>query len=78
MTEFTHLVNKAREQEAFARWSTQPKYLYMDGSDGILITKFNDERTWYEDHGKETWNFPKDYRKESFWENLRQMKKFLL
>ena len=74
MTEFTHLVNKAREQEAFARWSTQPKYLYLDGSDGILITKFNDERTWYEDHGKETWNFPKDYRKESFWENLRHLR----
>ena len=73
MTEFTHLVDKAREHEAFARWSTQPKYLYMDGSDGILITKFNDERTWYEDHSKETWNFPKDYRKESFWENLRHL-----
>ena len=73
MTEFTHLVNKAREEEAFARWATQPKYLYIDGSDGVLITKFNDGRTWYEDHGKETWEFPKDYKKDSFWETLRHL-----
>jgi len=44
MTEFTHLVNKAREDAAFAEWATQPKYLYMDSSDGIVITKFNDGR----------------------------------
>ena len=73
MTEFTHLVDKAREEEAFAKWSTQAKYLYMDSSAGIVITKFNDERTRYEDHGKETWKFPKDYKKDSFWENLRHL-----
>ena len=73
MTEFTHLVDKAREDEAFARWTTQPKYLLMDTADGILVTKFNDGHIWYEDHGKSTYAFPPDYTKDSWWEQLRHL-----
>jgi hypothetical protein len=73
MTEFTHLVDKAREDEAFARWTTQPKYLLMDAADGILVTKFNDGHIWYEDHGKSTYSFPPDYKKDSWWERLRHL-----
>jgi len=72
MTEHSKMIEEAREQQEFAEWTTQPKYLYMDTEDGVLITKYNDGRIRYDDHGKLTYSFPDGYQKDSFWERLQR------
>ena len=71
MTEYSEMVEEARREQAFAKWTLQPTYLYMDTKDGILVTKYNDGHIWYDDHGKNTYSYPDDYQKESFWKTLR-------
>ena len=71
MTQYSERVEETRRQQAFAEWTLQPTYLYMDTEDGILVTKYNDGHIWYDDHGKNTYWFPPDYKRDSWWEQLR-------
>ena len=71
MTQYSEMVEETRQQQEFAKWTLQPKYLYMDAEDGILVTKYNDGHIRYDDHGKSTYSFPDNYKKDSWWEQLR-------
>ena len=51
MTQYTHLVDRARELEAAQEWAKGVKYIYL--ADGIVETKFNNGDKLFESDGKE-------------------------
>ena len=70
MTEYTHLVEKVRQQEAFSKWKKEPLYLHLNK--GKLETKYRDGHMEIENTstGKKTYNFPEGYEHEEYRGNL--------
>ena len=70
MTEYTHLVERVRQQEAFSKWKNEPLYLHLNN--GKLETKYRDGRIETEDTstGKKTYDFPEGYEHEKYRGNL--------
>ena len=70
MTEYTHLVEETRRQQAFREWKNKPTSLHLNN--GKMETKYQDGRTEIEDTstGKKTYDFPEGYEGEPYRENL--------
>ena len=70
MTEYTHLVEETRRQQAFREWKNKP--LYLHASNGKMETKYQDGRIEIEDTstGKKTYEFPEGYEGERYREKL--------
>tara|TARA_R100000306_G_C4319808_1_gene114557 strand:+ start:135 stop:377 length:243 start_codon:yes stop_codon:yes gene_type:complete len=70
MTEYTHLIEEARQQQAFREWRNHP--LYIQAQNGQIEIKYQDGRTEIEDTstGKKTYDFPKGYEGQTYKEKL--------
>ena len=70
MTEYTHLVEETRRQEAFREWKNKASYIHVNN--GKMETKYQDGRTEIEDTstGKKTYDFPEGYEAEKYRESL--------
>jgi len=70
MTEYTHLVEETRRQQAFREWKNKALYLHLNN--GRLETKFQDGRIEIENTstGKKIYDFPKGYEGEKYKESL--------
>ena len=70
MTEYTHLVEETRKQQAFREWKNKPISLHLNN--GKMETKYQDGRTEIEDTstGKKTYEFPEGYEGEKYREKL--------
>ena len=70
MTEYTHLVEETRKQQAFREWKNKASYIHVNN--GKIETKYQDGRTEIEDTstGKKTYDFPEGYEGEAYRESL--------
>ena len=70
MTEYTHLVEETRRQEAFREWKNKPISLHLNN--GKMETKYQDGRIEIENTstGKKTYDFPEGYEGEKYRESL--------
>ena len=70
MTEYTHLVEETRRQEAFREWKNKASYIHANN--GKIETKYQDGRTEIEDTstGKKIYDFPEGYEGEKYRESL--------
>ena len=70
MTEYTHLIEEAKQQEAFREWRNYPRYIHAQN--GKIEIKYQDGRTEIENTstGQKTYNFPKGYEGQPYKEKL--------
>ena len=70
MTEYTHLVEETKRQQAFREWKNKASYIHVNN--GKIETKYQDGRTEIEDTstGKKTYDFPEGYEGEAYRESL--------
>jgi len=66
MTEYTHLVEEAKQQEAFKEWKNYP--LYLQAQNGKIEIKYQDGRIEIEDTstGEKIYEFPEGYEGQAY------------
>ena len=66
MTEYTHLVEEAKQQEAFKEWKNYP--LYIHAQNGKIEVKYQDGRKEIENTstGKKIYEFPEGYEGQAY------------